>query len=211
MDPFTAVVTAVTTVLLIPLLHFILRKIRNFLKNRLQYIVEGVLWHLGRRIDQGWASKASLAQYTRAQLNSASTQYLHVPGTDVPFETDNVYIPLALELGAGSGKRYSADTLLTAGKRLIVVGDPGSGKSTLAKVLLRQGCRSANTNDTERRLTVLLELKDVTAEVLSAGEDPADGLLNRLRDEVGKVHGYEMGRLFDSYLNTAGIIAFLMV
>jgi energy-coupling factor transporter ATP-binding protein EcfA2 len=205
----TIVLTALATTVLLPLLNLILKRIRIFWENRLQYILEGLQWHLGRHIDRRWASRASLAQYTRAQLNSVDFRYLHVPGTDTPLETDDVFIPLALEVGTGSGQTYTADTLLEAGKRVNVVGDPGSGKSTLAKVLLRQACRSLNDSPAKEPLPVLLALKDLTSDALYAGEDPADGLLKRLRDEVGTVHGYEMARLFDSYLDTVGILVLL--
>jgi hypothetical protein len=124
-------------------------------------------------------------------------------------EVDSVFVPLFLELG-GRRQHFSSSSFLSAGKRLIIAGDPGSGKTSMIKRVFREQCRRAIANPDKKLLPIRLELKTLTPpDDLANDEAAGDWLLQSIRDLASKVEGFEMDRLFDALVRTSGILVLL--
>ena len=124
-------------------------------------------------------------------------------------DVDDVFVPLALDLG-GRGESFSSSEFLRAGKRLLVVGDPGSGKSTLLKQVFREACRETHSAPTREPLPIRLELKRFSPPAnLSDDRHAGEWLLGQIKDAVVQVEGFEIAELFDDWVADAGLLVLL--
>ena len=166
---------------------------------------------MGKVFVQSLAARISLRQYCHVQLAKGSTRYLQVPGkTQIPLETDDIFVPLRLEQ-SGTNRPTSQRGLARIGNRIRIVGDPGSGKSSLVKSVFRETCRQAQYGfKSGAPLPVLVELKRFTppAEITTA-DGVSEWAMTFLRESVTSVQGYEMTKLFESYVSGRGILLLL--
>lgn len=199
------------TFVISPIVLYLTYRLGRFLKHWIAYISEWFLWLITRGLTTSLAGRLSLYRYARSRLSDDSTRFLQVPGSPhAPLDVDKVFVPLTLDQGGHRGSSYTDSTILRAGNRLLIVGDPGSGKSSLIKRIFRANCRLAERTPKKSRLPIQLELKALNppngiVDDQSAGE----WLLGELRHRVADVEGYEMGQLFDSYSATNGLIILL--
>lgn len=90
----------------------------------------------------------------------------------------------------------------------LVVGDPGSGKSSLLKKTLRDECRHAKRAPGDARLAVLIECRALdfsrfSNTVFASVDNP---LLDFVRQHVGSSPTPGALRMFDTYLETGGLL-----
>ena len=82
------------------------------------------MYWVGRLLIHSLAARFSLSRYCRLQLQREN-KYIHVPSrNEVKLEIDRVFVKLTLDQGDGT-KNYTNNTLLSAGNRIRVIGDPG--------------------------------------------------------------------------------------
>jgi hypothetical protein len=202
--------TAIGTLIAAPIVYYMLRKLGKWLLQVVRFSFEGVLWFVGRFAFQQLAARLSMRRYCRAQLGAPATSSLPVPGaSSIALDTDQVFVPLALGLGARNSEPYTNANVLSAGNRLLVVGDPGSGKSSLVKRLFRDACRLGISASAKARLPVHIELKNLKPPNSVDEKAAAEWLIKTLRDRVIAVHGYDMGQLFDSSAESVGLLILL--
>jgi hypothetical protein len=204
------ITTGVITIILLPLAYLILRKIFSILKKLFSYLLDWVIWSIGRSVFHTLASRISLRRYCAEQLLNARTRYLRVPGAgDVALETDTVYVSMTLEPSVGDALQEGA--LLRTLNRFRILGDPGSGKSSIVKRLYRDACYAATRRPSSARLPILIDLKTFRPDV----DDPSDNDLitdwavAQLRAEVASNATFEMGECFDACLNGPGLVVLL--
>jgi adenylate kinase family enzyme len=206
--------TAVVTLVAVPLIYFVFVRTRDFIKRHVSLLLDAVFWVLGRIFIRSIATQFSLKRYCRIKLNDPSSKYLHVPGrSSTALETDAIFVPLEVE-GHGEGSSDAVGAIFSRDKtRVRVIGDPGSGKSSLTKQIFRKACRigeSASRRSRDARLPILIELKRfVPPPSILKEEDAAKWAAARLREEVESVRGFEMGKLFDSFVSDRGLLVLL--
>lgn len=213
-DPMTAIITVVA----VPVFLYILKKLAAFLKQNAGVILDPILWIASRSLSREAARRIDLKRYCSKQLASAATKYLPVPGAlGVSLETDRIFVTLSLDSRGSISDERAAKEMLRHESRLMITGDPGQGKSSLVKKLFREQCETARwRRDRGGQLPILVELKHFTPPERSAdGQQPptlkelTDWAMNQLRSAVTSVDGYDMQRLFDGYRVGRGLAVFL--
>lgn len=208
LDLRTAVITAFTTILLMPLLALTLRILARHGKVWIEAAADGILFWTSRFVLHGVAARVSLKAYCRLLL--AATRYVPVPSTrDITLEIDKIFVGLNLENAGSSQKTFSHTDLLTAGNRVRLVGDPGSGKSCLTKRLLRDTAQNALRHPRTARLPVLYELRHVAIPSDVPDDALGEWLYMSLRSQTEKVNVHRMGECFDSYAAQSGLLVLL--
>ena len=107
-----------------------------------KYVIDGVIYTLNKTLVHRLAASLTLKRYCRLQL-AGPNKYLHVPASiDISLEIDDIFVPLILE-NRGMNAAFNNASVLDAGNRIRIIGDPGSGKSSAAKWIFRNECRRA--------------------------------------------------------------------
>ena len=104
---------------------------------------DAALWLFTRRMRQFVAATVNLRRYAKLALAAPTTSTLQVPGLydTTVLKTDEVFVNLRLDSTLHQNETFTNDSILSAGNRIRVVGDPGSGKSSLVKRVFRDLCR----------------------------------------------------------------------
>lgn len=208
LDLKTALITAVTTIVSMPLLLMSLKIVARHATKWVDTAIDGVFYWLSRYILHGIASRMSLKAYCRLLLSS--TRFVPVPSArDINLEIDSIFVALNLENSGVSQRSVTHATLLTTGNRLRVIGDPGSGKSSLVKRLLRDAAQEALSKPSSARLPVLLELRDFSVPEEIGVQQSGEYLYNKLRAQVDEMNVYRMGECFDAYSSSSGLLVLL--
>lgn len=208
LDFKTAVISAVTTIVLSPVLLLVLKITARHVLKWVDSLVDGMLYWLSRYIIHGLAARMSLKAYCRLLLSS--TKFVPVPSSrDVNLEIDNIFIALNLENTGISQKNVTHATLLTTGNRLRLIGDPGSGKSCLVKRLLRDAAQAGLAKPSTARLPILIELRNLSIPETLNSSDSGEYLYSELRKLVTAMNVYRMGECFDIYSESAGLLVLL--
>jgi hypothetical protein len=202
--------TALITIVVCPVLFFLLRKVTKFLKTNLGKALDAVLWAFGRIFQRSMARHIDLKRYCQIQLQKASFRYLQVPGKPgVALQTDKIFVPLTFE--TDTGESQSIANLKKLGNRLRIVGDPGSGKTSLIKKMFRTACLEGMLRvNNSQRLPIAVELKSfIPPKNLTSKAALGKWALAKLKGQVTEVHGFSMAELFESYSTGAGLSVFL--
>lgn len=201
--------TGVVTIIMLPLLYLVLRKVFSFLKRLLTYILDWLTWSASRTLFHSLASRISLRRYCAEQLTHARTRYLRVPGTvDVALETDSVYVSMVLEPSVGEAVRENR--LVRVANRMRILGDPGSGKSSIVKRLFRNACHGAMRKPANSRLPILIDLKTFQPVPDAANDDVlAKWAVEQLREEVASSATFDMSECFDACVSGPGLLVLL--
>lgn len=207
LDFWTAVVTAFTTILLMPLIVRVFKLLGQHARSWLDVAVDGSLYWVSRFILHSLAARVSLKAYCRLLL--ASTRHVPVPSTrDINLDLDAIFVTLNLE-SSGSGPRVATHAdILRTGNRLRLIGDPGSGKSCLTKRLLRDAAAAALKRPSAARLPILLELRNVRFPE-TADDDLGAWLYNELREKAATANVHKMRDCFDTFASSAGLLILL--
>src|ERR1700728_265559 len=194
-DPITAVVTVV----LVPIGLLMLRIVAKWLKTWVSYIWEGIFYWVSRFVMRSFAAQLTLKRYCRLHLKS-DYRYLYVPSRhDIKIDVDDIFVTLQLEHHGGKRDTYTHKDLLEATNRLRIMGDPGSGKTSLSKRIFRDHCRLALTEARRARLPCIVELK--TIKIPSSTKEAAlgDWLYSHIRGIAASSNVYKMDECFDTY------------
>ena len=160
------------TLLVVPLFIYFIGILKKHGKAWGGYLIEGLMYWTGRLLIHSLAARFSLRRYCRLQLQKEN-QYVHVPSrNDIKLEIDKVFVNLTMEQQGDTGGIYDHATLLSAGPRIRVVGDPGSGKSSLVKRLFRDACREAVSRPSIFRFPVIVELKTLKIPAQPSDQKP---------------------------------------
>jgi hypothetical protein len=172
-------------------------------------VASAVLWIFRRKVRKSVLGWVNLRRYCKLALAGSKTEVLLVPGADksMALKTDEIFVGLRLDAAANVSTTYTNDNILSAGNRIIVIGDPGSGKSSLIKRVFRDLCRAAIETPRGARIPLIVELKDLSKGVTS--RDGKDWLLDYVRAQVAEVEGHKMADFFDLYARDDGIVLLL--
>lgn len=200
--------TAIITVIAVPIIYFLLRKLQKFLRQNLGNALDAILWTTGRLFQRSMARRVDFKRYCRIQLGKQSFRYLRVPGpADVKLETDEIFVPLTFETDTGESR--SIRELAEAGNRIRIVGDPGSGKTSLTKRMFREACQEGLWQS-RKRLPIAIELKSFIPPRNTVSESAlAKWAMSELKKQVTDVQGFNMSELFDSSVTEYGLDVFL--
>jgi hypothetical protein len=203
-DPTTAGLTLLSVLLLL-----VLHRLGRFLRKWIAYILDWIFWTSSRFLRRSLSSRLTLRRYCRLELNSVASKFLQVPGGP-PLETDEVFVPLLLDEGRGGDRGFSHSTLLEAGTRIRVLGDPGSGKSSLIKRVYRDACREALRSPKKARFPIRIELKDFVPPDHVVSEDALlEWGLEFLRTRATTAATFEMDECYVSYRDNGGLLLLL--
>jgi len=196
--------------ILVPLALYALALIRKDLKAAVGFAVQAFLFRIAPLLRRPVAAAISLKEYCRLQLGDDSNRWLLVPSNsaDIPLDVDKAFVPLLLEQDGMEDVQYNNDTLLTAGGRLRIIGDPGSGKSSLVKRLFRDACRAGRVSPRNAQLPVLIELRKISVPI-GVEDDPGGWLLRTLRNKITEAAAYNMDECFDLYAKGNGLLVLL--
>ncbi|MEW5923939.1 MAG: NACHT domain-containing protein [Candidatus Zixiibacteriota bacterium] len=201
-DPLTALVT----IIVIPIFILILRRVYWLLKNISIYAIDGLLYFLGRFVFHSLATTLSLRRYCKIQL-AGNNKYLPVPGgNDIFLNIDDSFVTLAMDHYGGVRDSYTHKNMLQVGNSIRVIGDPGSGKSTLVKRLLRDTCLATSTKS---RLPILIELRQLMPSNDTQMEHKGKWLYNEIRKKVIGSNVYNMAECFNNFISTSGLLVLL--
>jgi hypothetical protein len=203
-DPLTSGLT----LLFAPLGVYLLLAARRFLKEALKYVVDGLVYALNKTIVHRAAASLTLKRYCRLQL-AGSTKYLRIPATaEVSIEIDKIFVPLVLE-NPGVNAVYNSNSLLQAGNRIRIIGDPGSGKSSAAKRLFRDECARALELPRASRFPVFIELRTLEIPKTISNVKLGEWMLTYIRSLCAKHDVYNLEMCFDAYANKTGLLIIL--
>jgi len=153
-------VTSLVTLLLAPILLYVVISLRKFVIALTRYALDGILSAASRVATQRIAAALSLRRYCQLQL-SGQSRFLNVPGSiEINLNIDEIFVPLVLER-AGSNEVYTHADVSNVGNRVRIIGDPGSGKSSVAKRLFRDECTRGVNTPKSARLPMLIELRRI--------------------------------------------------
>jgi hypothetical protein len=205
-DPTTALI-----MLLAGIVATTVRQWSTFIRRWYNKILNWLIWRAGRVVQQSFASRVSLKRYCELQLDAADSKHLELPSAfSKLLETDEMFVPLLLDEGRGGEQTFSHASVLEAGSRVRVVGDPGSGKSSLIKRVYRDACREALRSPRQARLPIRIELKDFIApEDDLSPDDLAEWAITQLRANVIHAVAFDIADAFDSYCNNGGLLVLL--
>lgn len=193
------------TMILVPTGIYIVYAIRKFLKDAISYIVDGLVYALNKIVVHRVAASLTLKRYCRLQL-AGPTKTLRIPSSiEISVEIDQIFIPLVLE-NAGFGTAYNSSSLLDAGNRIRIIGDPGSGKSSAAKRLFRDECQRAVAMPAKSRFPVFIELRNLEIPKSIPNSKLGEWVLNYIRNFSAKNEVYNLKKCFDIYASTSGLL-----
>ncbi|WP_405932455.1 NACHT domain-containing protein [Streptomyces sp. NBC_00827] len=209
-DPFTAAAMA----LIMPIGYLVIKRVRSFLKQHANKIMDALLWFAARAFNRNLSRKASLRQYCRNGLARSATKYMFIPGkTQVVLETDSTFVSLKLKTSGHAETFNGGPGAFATNTRVQVIGDPGSGKSSLVKKMFRRYCHLGGLglgNSGEWRLPILIDLKNfVPPKKITALESLGKWALQEVKKQVTSVHGYDMDQLFESHVTGKGVAVLL--
>jgi hypothetical protein len=189
--------------LLLGLVVLTVRRWSAFIRRWYGKLLDWTIWSAGRVLQRKFASRFSLKRYCELQLAAAESKYLELPAAfNKALETDRAFVPLLLDEGRGGDLTFSHETLLEAGARVRIIGDPGSGKSSLVKRLFRDACQEALSSPKSARLPIRIELKDfVPPDDVTGQDELAEWALTRLQSTVVRTAAFDMEGAFESYSN----------
>jgi hypothetical protein len=205
-DPRTAVLMAAAGIIV-----FTVRRFERFIRRWLSYLLDALFWRASRHLQRSLSSRLTLKRYCHLELNATASKYLQVPGpSTIQLKTDESFVPLLLDEGHGGDLSFSHSTLLEAGNRIRIIGDPGSGKSSLVKRLYRDACREGLERAKQARFPIRIELKEF---VPPDREDDDDQLLawglEWIRSHTTVTDAYDIEECYDSYLRDGGLLLLL--
>jgi NACHT domain len=202
------ILSSFITLIVVPLLIFVLLIIKKPLFAGTKYILLGAIYYISARLNKAAAARLSLRRYARVHL-AGSSRYLFVPAAqDIHLEIDKIFVPLVLER-AGIQTGYNHTNFLEAGHRIIIIGDPGSGKSSIAQRVFRDECRKAQDTPRKARFPVLLELRNVPFPTRGAEAHLGDWLFDYLVREISRTEAYDIVGCFQAYTRTIGVLVIL--
>ena len=199
--------TSFLTILITPLIVYVLLILKKYIKDWSGYIIEGLLYWATRIIRHSFAGTLTLRRYCKLKLCDDS-RYLYVPSSlDIKLDIDTVFVPLTLEEQVTNDRKYNHANLLSVGNRIRIIGDPGSGKSSLVKKIYRDCLYHGLQYPAKARFPIIIELKNL--EVPTKTKDLGTWFYNKIRNEVDKSKVYRMTECFDSYALNVGLLVLL--
>lgn len=174
---------------------------------------DALLWLFMKEARRRVSVAVNIRRYCRTILKDDKYAKLLIPGRrDAHASIENVFVDLRMDHAANEGTEFTNATLLDAGSRLRIIGDPGSGKSSLVKWVLRDSCKSAMLTPIRSRLPIFIELKafPVPAEGLHP-HDLGEWALAHVRQRVVALEGHMMNEFFDHCVrsNRSGVLLLL--
>ncbi len=192
--------------IILPLAVLLRRGFGAWLYDRVVYLVEGLTYYVGIRLQKSIAAGLSLQRYCRFALEG-ETRFLPVPArVTITIPTDRMYVPLSVSIAASADRLLRHDEVLDSGQRIVVIGDPGCGKTSLIKRVYRDLCRDAIRSPGTAQLPIRVELRDVPFGDIPKEADEGVWLLTRIRSELGQSSVFRMDDCFDAYLRTNGVV-----
>jgi hypothetical protein len=202
---------------------------RKLFAGPIEYLMRGAQYFLSRAFYARAATYLSLRRYCSEQLEKRIPKFLYIPGrSGRSMETDRIYVPATLRNNGEPTLRQTKD--LPVGyyprrlgvSRGIVIGDPGSGKTTYVKHSFRLACaRNASLRQQNkiqmpvedygapRSLPIFIELKIFSPPVDVSDSDLAGWAVDNLRKTVISTSGYDLDRLFDTFITGRGLEIYL--
>ncbi|HEV3148635.1 MAG TPA: NACHT domain-containing protein [Chthoniobacterales bacterium] len=140
---------------------------------------------------------------------ASPNQFLRVPAAiELNLEIDDMFVPLVLEQ-QGLNQGFDDNTVLTAGTRIRIIGDPGSGKSSIAKKIFRDECKRALEAPRRAHFPILLELRSIDIPHNVSTVELQEWLFNYLKRQAGKYEVYELLKCLDAFSTTTGLLVLL--
>jgi hypothetical protein len=171
-------------------------------------IIEYIVSRVASRLSLVLASRWFVKRYAQLQMAKDDTRFLRVPfSKDIPLSTDAIFVPLTLE-EVGLKKTFNHKTILNAGSRIQVIGDPGSGKTSIIKRIFRDHCRALLDGKKSARFPVIIELRKLPP-AKKKHKALGEWLLKHIRDTVSSVNAYNIANALDIYIDTDGLLVLL--
>jgi len=203
-DPISMLVTLVVA----PILAYGALVTRKFVSSSAKYVLDGFVYSLNKTFVHKTAATLTLKRYCRMQLAGAN-QFLRVPAAvELNLKIDDMFVPLVLEQ-QGLNQGFDDNTVLAAGTRIRIIGDPGSGKSSIAKKIFRDECKRALARPRQARFPILLELRSVDIPDKLSRSELQDWLLSYMQNQIKKYDVYELPKCLDAFSGTSGLLVLL--
>ncbi|HTB00005.1 MAG TPA: NACHT domain-containing protein [Bradyrhizobium sp.] len=203
-DPLSALVPLIVG----PMLIYLAIVARRFLKDAFKYVIDGLVYVLNKAFVHRAAGALTLKRYCRLQLAGPSKS-LMIPATlEVSLPIDEIFIPLIME-NPGANAVFKSASILEAGSRVRIIGDPGSGKSSAAKRLFRDECQRGLNLPQISRFPFLLELRTLEIPKSIATKKLGDWMLTFIKAQCAKNEVYNLEKCFDAYANKTGLLIIL--
>ncbi len=197
---------SITTVCALYVLNRVWKKLKPIAERFSEYVINGAIFHIVPLVNQATAARLTLRAYVRYQLNGSS-KTVRIPAVPpVMLDVDQIFVPLVLER---VGEDFDHSTILFAGNRIQIIGDPGSGKSSVAKRIFRDACREALVWPRQARFPMMVELRTIKFPEKLTEKDSEEWFLRHLREELSKLRTYETTACFEAYLQTRGALLIL--
>jgi NACHT domain len=200
--------TAIITGLALPVLTVVILAIRKAFVKWSRYAIDAGLYVVGKYVTHRVASVVTLRQYASRELGGRSRELLVPAREDIPLQTDEVYVPLALE-GPLAEKRYDHASITQCGTRIRVIGEPGSGKTTVLKRILRDECRRALRKASAARFPIMFELKHLNPPTGVPDDELGDWFFSIIESDLQNVAVFNMRECIGSYLSHKGVLLLL--
>ncbi|WP_433384339.1 NACHT domain-containing protein [Actinoplanes sp. CA-142083] len=198
-ENFGTTIGGVAVAIIGPLLIYFGRSLLRKVKRQGIGLRDAVLWVFMREARRRVTVAVNSVRYCRILMAYDKYAMLIVPGRhDTPVKVDDLFVDLAMEGGGSAAATYSSHTVLDAGSRLLIIGDPGSGKSSLVKMVLRDTCRATMARPHKSRLPILVELRNLKVpNRKQSAEKWGDWAVDELKRQVSQIEGHKMADFFD--------------
>src|SRR5580658_5006065 len=169
---------SISTAFALYVLNRVWKALKPFAARFTEYLTNGAIFHIVPLVTQATAARLTLKAYARYQLNGSS-KTVRIPAVPpVVLDVDQIFVPLILER---VGEDFDHRTILRAGNRIQIIGDPGSGKSSVAKRIFRDACREALYWPGQARFPIMVELRTIKFPEKLTEKDTADWLLRHIK------------------------------
>lgn len=203
-------ISSIFVAIIAPIGALLVLSLRKFLVRNVKWFLDFVYFNTERMFRLGLVTSIVARSYAKIELAKPDTNILQVPSVvTISLQTDNIFVPLTME-EVGHQRQYSHTTVLEAGNRIRIIGDPGAGKTSIVKRLFRDACHRLIDDSGKHLLPIIVELRNLSKPPKTEdGNKLGDWLFKEIKAKVCRVGVFRVDEYFDLAAKNTGLMLLL--